>query len=181
MPRAHRHGEVEANFIMHGGITYLTGGRMVKLPVGRWVLFWAVVPHELVHVEPDTHMGWATIPLNWFLHWPVPETVHALVLSGRLIVDTQPESHDAQTLERMARDCASDQPVLRQLLAQEIEVRFCRLMLQNPETLGPTQSRVARVQGMATTRQFEKVQRHGCIYCPALPGRIYASNASALK
>ncbi len=159
MHKAHRHGEVEANFIMQGSVTYLTGGRMVKLPMGRWVLFWAAVPHELVHLQPGTRMGWATVPLNWFLHWPVPESVRTTVLTGRLIVDAHPEAHDAPTLQRMAEDCTSDEPVRRQLLVQEIEVRFCRLMLQNPDTLGPVQGRINRAQAAGSTPQLGKVEQ----------------------
>ena len=158
MRHAHRQGEIEANLVLNGGMTYLSGGRLIPIPARQWALFWAAVPHELVKREPGTRMGWATIPLNWFLHWPIPEKVRNAILRGRLVIDTHPEAHDVAIFQRMVSDYHRPEPVHRQLLAQEVEVRFCRLILQNPRYLGPAAKRSPGRPRRGSTDQLCKVE-----------------------
>ena len=67
MRRPDRHNEVELNFLESGSLTYLLGGRKVKVSSQRLSMFWAAIPHQIIEYAAGTEYFVATIPLAWFL------------------------------------------------------------------------------------------------------------------
>lgn len=82
MPIAHRHDDVEINVVVTGGMSYLFGGRTVTVATGETAAFWATMPHQLMHAEPDTRSLWLTVPMGLVLSWALPPATRAALLSA---------------------------------------------------------------------------------------------------
>jgi AraC family transcriptional regulator, melibiose operon regulatory protein len=134
MQRAHRHNEVELNFIEQGSLTYLFGGMRTSLQAGQMALFWATVPHQLMLVEERTILHWLTIPFATFLRWQLPDMLTRQVICGKFVTD--PEEGDAarrqanQVLFRQwYADLQQNSPEHRKIVLLEVEARLHRLAL----------------------------------------------------
>jgi len=134
MERAHRHHEVELNYVEEGAITYLFGGAPVTVEAGRLTLFWAAIPHRIAWFEPETTLCWVTVPLSWFLQWDPPQALTNEVLYGRPVVDRgQGHAQSDQDLFRQwIRDMAAGAIERRRIVLLEIEARLRRLALAAP-------------------------------------------------
>ena len=75
MRRPDRHNEVELNFLESGWLTYLLGGRKVRVAPQRLSMFWAAIPHQIIEYAEDTEYFVATLPLAWFLQCKLPESL----------------------------------------------------------------------------------------------------------
>ncbi|MGL4612280.1 MAG: helix-turn-helix domain-containing protein [Trueperaceae bacterium] len=82
MKEAHRHHELELNFIFEGSMTYLFRGQRLKLNAGERMLFWGTLPHHLLHCDEGTVCGWLTLLLATFLRYTLPDTLPQRVLRG---------------------------------------------------------------------------------------------------
>jgi len=129
MQHFHRHNEVELNFILRGAMTYLFGGRVVKIPRGRLGLFWAPIPHR-ADAEPQTAMHWLCVPLGWLMQRSLPEGFVQRLLRGEVLVDSDDanEREDERLFERWAEDLRSGGE-RRQAMLLELEARLRRLSL----------------------------------------------------
>lgn len=85
MTRSHRHNDLEFNFAQAGGVTYVFGGRRVRMEAGQALLFWAASPHQLTERRTDTHMHWLTFPLGWLLRQQLPERLVKPLLRGEVL------------------------------------------------------------------------------------------------
>ncbi len=139
MERSHRHNEIELNFVEEGVMTYLFGGTQLMVVAGRLVLFWAAIPHQVVHIEQPVSLHWLTVPLAWFLQWGLPDVLTRQVLYGRPMVD---QGHPDQQLDKMLfrqwyNDLRQDSYERRRVVLLEIEARLRRLAfsLQTPAEL----------------------------------------------
>ena len=84
MPRPDHHNEIELNMLASGSVTYLLGGRRVTAQEGKLFAFWASIPHQIIDHEPDTQYVVATIPLQTFLTWRLPEAFVQDLLQGHV-------------------------------------------------------------------------------------------------
>ena len=91
MRRPDRHNEVEINFLQSGHLTYLLGGRKVRIEANRFSAFWAAIPHQILEFGEETEYFVATLPLPWFLQCRLPDTLVqpllTLTLDGRLAAE----------------------------------------------------------------------------------------------
>ncbi len=134
MKRAHRHNEVELNFIEQGSLTYLFGGVRMSLQAGQMALFWATVPHQLMRVEERTLLHWITIPFATFLQWQLPDILTHQIICGRFVTDAQEtEAMHPQENERLFRqwyaDLQQNTSEHRKVVLLEVEARLHRLAL----------------------------------------------------
>lgn len=149
----HRHDEVEANFLESGELTYLIGGRLVRLPAGRFAFFWAAVPHRLIEASDAARGFWfVTVPLAWVLSWELPPKLLGQMLDGELLCDAAPHAADAARLAEWqealdGRDRRRDRPAVL-----ELEARFRRFALDQPDgqaTRAPVAHGHSRVERLA--------------------------------
>jgi AraC-like DNA-binding protein len=96
MRRPDHHNEVELNLLESGWVTYLLGGRKVRLEAGRLSVFWAAIPHQILEYGTKTEYFVATIPFAWFLQFRLSENFVQALLRG--------EVHSEPTLERRRAD-----------------------------------------------------------------------------
>lgn len=139
MRGAHRHVELELNLLTQGAVTYLFGGRRVRLEAGRLLVFWGALPHALIGHEPGTRCVWLTLPLPLFLRFGLPEGLSGPLLHGDALLEPRPdETDDLRLLERWLTYGPGGEE--GRILELELEARLRRLALSlgrqtTPETL----------------------------------------------
>ncbi|WP_338287062.1 helix-turn-helix domain-containing protein [Luteolibacter sp. LG18] len=133
MPRPDRHNEIEVNLLRTGSLTYLLGGRRITIRAGRLALFWAAVPHQILHWETTDPYHVATLPLAWFLACGFPESFASAVLGGELVTETHAHPMDEARFEQWSADIQSGDPLSEQAARMEIQARLLRTAMTSPQ------------------------------------------------
>ena len=129
MPRPDRHNEIEINLLTGGALTYLVGGRKVRVPAGRLAIFWAAIPHQIIETKGASEYFVATIPLSWFLQCNFPEHLVQPVLHGDVLLDRQTDAGDLARFELWQSDLRTDPANRQRPVFLEMEARLYRLAL----------------------------------------------------
>jgi AraC-like DNA-binding protein len=134
MPLAHRHNEVELNYVAAGAITYSFGGREATVAAGQVALFWAALPHRTVQIAEATIFTWLTVPLAVVLHWHLPPDLQRPLLDGKILLDPPTPATLRLALDRLAfpqwaADLQPESGVPARIVLLEIEARLRRLAL----------------------------------------------------
>ncbi len=134
MRGAHRHVELELNLLTQGSVTYLFGGRRVRLEAGQLLIFWGALPHALTEYEPGTRCVWLTLPLPLFLRFGLPETFSGPLLHGDALLEPCPgETDDLRLLGRWLTHGPGGEEKKageeQKILELELEARLRRLAL----------------------------------------------------
>jgi AraC family transcriptional regulator, melibiose operon regulatory protein len=87
MKKPDRHNEIELNYFPEGTITYFFQDTKVTIPSRRLALFWALVPHQIVHFQEHTPYYVCTIPFSLFLEWKLPASFVDRILKGEIVID----------------------------------------------------------------------------------------------
>lgn len=152
MREAHTHHEIEINFVIRGGLTYLFGGTTLRVESGQLVVFWGTLPHQLIGLAPDTELIWVTLPLATFLSWELPRPLVDALLGGQAIQEPQ-RSTDLSNLCDWQHDLANHQPESQRIMLLQLEARLRRLAfdLQHgaPQTPKASPGDLGRVEKMA--------------------------------
>jgi len=127
--RDHVHAEVELNLVGVHPLQYLFAGGAVAFPVGRWLAYWAAMPHRVLDVPSACTLAWITVPLDTFLGWATP-SLASRILAGAIIV----EPHAQPGAAERARDWTAalgeaGGAAQRRIVALEIEALVGRLGL----------------------------------------------------
>jgi AraC-like DNA-binding protein len=134
MERAHRHNEIEINFVENGSMTYLHAGTQIVVPALRLALFWASVPHQLIAIDDSTRCHWVTLPLAWFLQWKLPGPLTRQIMDGKIVIETDADrsTGDRALMTQWQTDTKSTNTELRDTFLLELQARLRRLSLSNP-------------------------------------------------
>lgn len=127
MERPHRHNEIELNFLWEGEAWYLSGGKLLNLPLRRLSIFWGAVPHHIVKLDRACRLSWVTLPLSWILRWDLPKAFVERLLHGEWIVDRDDHALDEALLPRWHQDRERRKKTWRKVAALEAEARVSRL------------------------------------------------------
>jgi AraC family transcriptional regulator, melibiose operon regulatory protein len=125
MDHSHRHNDVEINLILGGEVVYHFGSSNITLSSGTFGLFWAAMPHQLIHGTSDASMFWVTLPLPLFLKWKLPGSISRRVLEGQLLMSAESATDDV-SFRRWADDLAGTDPELTRIMQLELEARLRR-------------------------------------------------------
>lgn len=131
MRRFDRHNEIEVNLLDQGSLTYLLGGRRIRIAAGRLALFWAAVPHRIVDFDRCPTYAVMTIPLGWFLQWRLGKPLVDPILHGQVVIEPDVTRREADRMRFAAwiRDAASNSEERRRICLLEVEARLRRLAL----------------------------------------------------
>ena len=134
MRRPDHHNEVELNFLESGTVTYLLGGTKTVIEAGKLSVFWAAIPHQIIDCGTETAYYVATIPLQCFLQWRLPEKFVQPLMQGRLVSEPTAgrATSDAQVFERWEVDLLKKSPDLERPVLLEMQARLIRLALTIP-------------------------------------------------
>lgn len=139
MLRPHAHTDIEGNFLLAGGMTYLHGGRRYSLEPGRLTLFWAGIPHRLTQSQENCQVIWLVLPLAWYMQWQLPEAMTQAMLRGEMVMqaaDDLESAMDEMTLCRWATDLDRPDADIRRIIMLEVEARvrrFARSMVHESQ------------------------------------------------
>jgi AraC-like DNA-binding protein len=127
MAAAHRHNDVEINFVERGSVVYLFAGHRIAVECGQVLAFWAAAPHQMVDAATDTHMHWLTLPLAWLLQRQLPEGLSRALLRGRPVLGNM-QPADAHIVAVWQHDL-KEGGECRSIMMLEVEARMRRLAL----------------------------------------------------
>lgn len=161
MRRPDHHNEIELNFLESGTVTYLLGGRKTVIEAGRLHVFWAAIPHQIIDFGNEPSYYVATIPLQWFLQWQLPDSFVQPLLQGRLIDEPagcQRES-DTRLFANWENDLLHASRFERPVLL-EMQARLMRMALNlSSHARGDD---AGRRGGKATEAGLNKVEQMAC-------------------
>lgn len=162
MRRPDHHNEVELNFLESGTVTYLLGGTKTVVEAGKLSVFWAAIPHQIIDFGDETAYYVATIPLQCFLQWRLPEHFVQPLMQGRLVseVSTDRTASDAQLFEHWEGDLLKKAPELERPVLLEMQARLIRLALNLPvrPQARPKRNRITTI----TDTGLNKVEEIAC-------------------
>ncbi|WP_020210165.1 helix-turn-helix domain-containing protein [Gilvimarinus chinensis] len=162
MPRPDYHNEIELNFLLSGSVTYLYGGHRITLGAGKLAVFWAAIPHQVIEYSEGIVYFAATIPLNDFLSWQMPEDFVQSLLQGQFYLEPSDASAeaDARLFKRWEFDLQGGSVALDKAVLLEMHARLLRLA-DSLFQRGYTQ-RNAIVAHQMITSELTKVERMAC-------------------
>lgn len=131
MRRPDRHNEIELNLLTEGWITYLFGGRRLRVGAGQLTAFWAAIPHQIVDHGGQADYHVLTLPLGWFLRLRLDEQFVQALLRGQMI-SMPPQAHtrfEAARLGDWERDFEAGPPATCTAALLEIEAQLRRMAL----------------------------------------------------
>jgi AraC-like DNA-binding protein len=140
MAAAHRHLDLEINYVLAGTMTYLVAGRIVTLPTRCLCLLWGGVPHQTVRGTVPAEVVWVTIPLTVVLRWGLPDRLLRPLLADGYLSDAAPRPGDLALLQdwladlpaRGARPRTAEPDAGLRIVMLEIEARLRRLARDLP-------------------------------------------------
>jgi AraC-like DNA-binding protein len=164
MRRPDRHNEVELNFLESGWLTYLLGGRKVRVAPQRLSMFWAAIPHQIIEYAEDTEYFVATLPLAWFLQCKLPESLVHPILHGHLV--SEPENRlspsDGKRFVQWETDLKGSREDLKRAVLLEMEARLLRLAHEQP-IAEPPRGRSRRRSVVLGEGGLSKVEQMACL------------------
>jgi AraC-like DNA-binding protein len=134
MRRPDHHNEIELNYLESGSVTYLFGGRKIVVEAGRLNAFWAAIPHQIIDFGSATAYFVATIPLQCFLQWRLPDHFVQPLMQGQIVHEPARgrETPDAQLFGHWEEDLSAARPELERAVLLEMQAWLVRLALSVP-------------------------------------------------
>jgi AraC-like DNA-binding protein len=172
MRRPDHHNEVELNFLESGSVTYLLGGNKITVEAGKLSVFWAAIPHQIIDFGNETAYFVATIPLQCFLQWRLPESFVQPLMQGRLVSEPTAAraSSDAQLFAHWEGDLLKAAAELERPVLLEMQARLIRLALNIPARpkARPKRDRLASI----TDTGLNKVEQMACFIAQNYPEKL---------
>lgn len=162
MRRPDHHNEIELNLLESGWVTYLLGGRKVRVEPGRLAVFWAAIPHQIVEYGQGTRYFVATIPFAWFLQCRLPEALVRPLVRGDLVAENEKTAGagDRAAFARWETDLKDKRDEPRRIVMLEMEARLRRLALGLPPD-NPKETRGR--SGVLPGGDLSKVEQMACL------------------
>ncbi|WP_442890905.1 helix-turn-helix domain-containing protein [Congregicoccus parvus] len=164
MRRPDHHNEIELNLLHSGWVTYLLGGRKVRIRAGQMSAFWAAIPHQIIDFgdEPDYFV--ATIPFAWFLQCKLPERFVQPLLHGEVMAepDETRARFDYDLFGQWERDLRDTREEIKRVVLLEMEARLVRLALALPNK-EPSSARSRRRNPVLNDGGLNKVEQMACL------------------
>lgn len=134
MERPDHHNEIELNLLESGWVTYLLGGRKVRIEAGRLGVFWGAIPHQIIDYGDEPDYFCVTIPFSWFLQFKLPDRFVQPLLRGALLIDAGDASieWDRAMFSQWERDLRNPREQQKAIVMLEMEARLLRLSLHLP-------------------------------------------------
>ncbi|MGO4562648.1 helix-turn-helix domain-containing protein [Rhizobiales bacterium 3FA27D7] len=127
MPGPHMHSQIEFNFVLDGRMTYWFDGRELTVSAGRLVLFWGMIPHQVIELDEPTHFVCLYVPMSVFLGLPSLSSFREAVFRGAMIEALDIKSYDHDIFRRWRDELLSRDTALEQIVRDELTARVRRL------------------------------------------------------
>lgn len=167
MRRPDHHNEIEVNMLTKGWVTYLLGGRKVRINAGQFSVFWAAIPHQIVDFEPGMSYHVATIPFAWFLQCRLPERFVQPLLRGEVISEKLTRErlrHDQEQFTQWEGDLVKPNDEMRRVVMLEMEARLRRMVSMLPAKTAVATTPKTRARSTALHGgELNKVEQMACL------------------
>jgi AraC-like DNA-binding protein len=162
MRRPDHHNEIELNMLQTGWLTYLLGGRKVRIEAGHLSAFWAAIPHQIIEFGDETEYFVATLPLAWFLQCRLPESLVQPMMRGEVMteIDVARAETDPALFAQWERDLETDKREIRDIVILEMEARLRRLATTLPT---PAKAKQRRLRLALQDGGLNKVEQMACL------------------
>ncbi|WP_342077919.1 helix-turn-helix domain-containing protein [Yoonia sp. SS1-5] len=156
----HVHPSIEINYLQGCDMIYSFGGKTVRVPQGRFCIFWAAQPHRVTDVVGAGTITNAYVSLQEFWSWPVPQDFTQALLGGGVILAADHLPGDDILAGQWAREISPDTEAMSRLHCLELQARITRVALSGwdviaqPQQLGGR----SRIGGNAIVH-FERMLR----------------------
>ena len=133
MPRPDRHNEIEINLLTGGSITYLINDRKIKVSSKRLVVFWALIPHQIIHFDNNSPYYVCTIPFAQFMNWQLPFSFVDHILKGDVVNATSNKvyQYDKYLMEIWLQDISAGDLKRIDVSTRELRARLHRFALNS--------------------------------------------------
>ena len=165
MKRPDHHNEIELNILTQGWVTYLLGGRKVRIEGGQLGVFWAAIPHQIMDYAPGMNYFVATIPFAWFLQCRLPDRFVQPLLRGEVICETLGGGrlgHDQELFGQWEQDLLRPSDDVHHVVMLEMEARL-RRMLPNLPASAPAAAKGRSRTGSLHGGKLNKVEQMACL------------------
>lgn len=152
--REHAHGEIELNLLLRGRMHYVFAGQILEFPVGRWIAYWAALPHCVQKAEEGCQLAWITVPLSRFLPWDEGGFTQRL-LRGEILAEAAKRplgEHEALSINEALHGDARN----RRIAALQIEALVRRIAI-DARPLGAPIGRVGKSKKGGTFATVERI------------------------
>lgn len=177
MRRPDHHNEIELNMLHAGWVTYLLGGRKVRIETGHLSAFWAAIPHQIIDYQKDTEYFVATIPLSWFLQCQLPERLVQPLMRGEVLSDTAPgrAGFDTSLFAQWEIDLDGNREEAKDIVMLEMEARLRRLA---SNLLSPTAQKKRNQRLKLQAGGLNKVEQMACLVAQRYTEQLTVSEIS---
>lgn len=127
MSGPHMHSQVELNFVLDGAMTYWFDGRRLTVSEGRLVLFWGMIPHQVIDIAEPTHFVCLYVPMSVFLGLPSLSRFRDAVFRGAMIEAMDVRPFDKDIFERWRSELLSGDRDSEAIVKDELTARVRRL------------------------------------------------------
>lgn len=127
MPSPHMHSQIELNFLLEGRMTYWFDGRELSVSEGRLVLFWGMIPHQVVDLEEPTRFVCLYVPMSVFLGLPTLSRLREAIFRGAVVEALEIRQYDRDVFSRWRQELLSGDRQLEQIVRTELTARISRL------------------------------------------------------
>jgi len=143
MSRPDHHSEIELNFLKSGSVTYMLGGKKTHIEAGKLSIFWAANPHQVIDYSDDVVYFVATIPLQIFLQWRLPENFVHPLMQSKFISATSDKyaQRDEMMFENWVSDLTDQKKSCEKPVLLEMQARLTRLATDFQEHASETNSK----------------------------------------
>jgi methylphosphotriester-DNA--protein-cysteine methyltransferase len=127
MTAPHRHSQFEVNFLLEGAMVYRFDGVAVRIAAGVPVLFWGMVPHQVVEREPGTRFVCLYVPAALMMALRLGESLREAMFRGSLIEAERALDTDAAAFRRWHADLMTGESSLAAIACDELSARLRRM------------------------------------------------------
>ena len=133
-PSGHTHDAFEISAFSGGSVTMLFGGLAVKVPPGRLVVHWGMLPHQMLRRDPGAEVVGVHIPLSWVLEWSLPSDLMSRLLDLQPVIDQARRTpfSDLSLLQDWFRLLETGVPQAVDIVRSEVRGRLLRLAMPSP-------------------------------------------------
>ena len=132
MRRADRHNEIELNYLPEGSITYLIHDQKIIIEKGDILVFWALLPHQIIGYDDISPYYVITIPFALFSQWNMPQVFSEDLFKGGVRRFSANKSMDVEKdrFQKWLSGLSNASAYLNDICALEIQAYMKRLALQ---------------------------------------------------
>lgn len=133
MNRADRHNEIEISYFPKGRITFLIKGQRIEVKENQFLIFWALVPHQIIEISEYSSYFVCTIPFKDFLQWDIQTEMKNFLLDENIMLADGGFNSgvEQQYFTTWIKDLSGEDNEARNCAILEIKARISRIIHDN--------------------------------------------------